>query len=78
MILPISTSFSRYFSTDEMPEESALDITSKINSRCDLFNFFAATKERIAAYAKSTSSLNPPLDLNPSIILESILMLSVI
>ena len=37
-----------------------------------MFNFFAAIKERIAAYAKSTSSLNPPLDLNPSMIFELI------
>ena len=35
-----------------------------------LFSLFAAASDKIAAYVRSTSSLNPPVDLNPSIISE--------
>ena len=46
-------------------------ITSKIKFVGSFSNFLAATREIIAAYVKSTSSLNPPVDLNPSMILKS-------
>ena len=49
-----------------------------MNSVGSFSNFFAAVKDKIVAYVKSTSSLNPPVDLKPSIILKSTLMESLI
>ena len=61
-----------------IPLESEFFMTSKINSVGSFSSWFAATREIIVAYVKSTSSLNPPLDLNPSIILKSTVIESLI
>ena len=63
---------SRYFSTDFIPVESAFVITLKINSFASLFSFDADINDKIDAYVTSTSSLNPPVSLNASIISEVI------